>query len=141
MIIEKQLLNNEHKNAIKPIHSKIKGVLKAFDKANDAMDLTKLITAPLKFEEHYKKLKEEMEYAQKTTAVQLGLCRPFFFVKFVFQTKTGCHVLYKKFPEMVTAKERRDALSELNTQWRDSGATKLVPEYLRKHLKDAAGTK
>ena len=51
-------------------------------------------------------------------------------------------MLYNKFPEMVTAKERKNALSDLNTQWRDSGANKLIPEYLRKQLKDPfVGTK
>ena len=115
--------------------------MRAFDKANDALELVKLITAPFKFEEEYKALKEQLEYAQKTAAVQLGLCHPTV-VRVCFQTKTGCHVLYNKFPEMVAAKERNNALSDLNTQWRDSGANKLIPEYLRKQLKDAlVGTK
>ena len=79
MIIENSVLNNEHNNAIKPIHAKIKGVVRAFDKVNDALELVKLITAPFKFEEEYKSLKEQLEYAQKTAAVQLGLCHPFVF--------------------------------------------------------------
>ena len=63
-------------------------------------------------------------------------------ILFFFQTKTGCHVLYKQFPEMVAAKERKNALSDLNTQWRISGANKLIPDYLRKQLEDAlVGTK
>ena len=63
MIIEKKVLNNEHRNSIKPIHAKIKGVVRAFDKASDALELVKLITAPFQLEEEYKSLKEQLEYA------------------------------------------------------------------------------
>ena len=77
MIIDTLVLNKEHRNSIKPIHAKIKGVVRAFDKANDALELVKLITAPFKFEDEYTAPKEQLEYAQKTAAVQLGLCHPF----------------------------------------------------------------
>ena len=87
MIIGQYILNSAHIHAIKPIHAKIKGVVRAFDKANDALELVKLISAPFKLEEEYKALKDQLEYAQKTAAVQLGLRHPSAFRVFCFLNK------------------------------------------------------
>ena len=144
------MLDNEHRHQLKPIHSKIKATLKGFDKLNKEVPLVKLVEG---FEQSLKDLNTEVEYCHKTAAVTMGPSCVLLFSKLdcVFRLingnvcfdcgpTAGCHVLYVKFPELKTAKKKKDALSDLNQFWRDQSSNKLFPECLRKQLKAASLT-
>ena len=67
--INGQVLQNEYRTFIKPIHSKVKAVMKAFNGMNDAVKASKLIEGS---DGVLTKLQQQLDYAHATTAITLG---------------------------------------------------------------------
>ena len=64
-------MTSEHRNLIKPIHSKVKSVNKSFKQCNDAIKISKLVP---NFDQVSESLEKQLTHAHATTAITLGVC-------------------------------------------------------------------
>ena len=100
--IREKLLENPNVPKIRPAHSKIRQILKAFKLADETVELSALEE---NFQETLKQLDEALAFGLKTVATQLG-----------------CIYLYTKIPSERKIQPKRELFKELKQLWRDARA-------------------